>query len=131
MGNCIRKESAMQWGGEDWGSFNSSAGGDQNIKTRRNENHDIFNYSLEEKTGLLLGGETRSSRGGVLSSVTHHHQVKVKISKKELEHLLKKADVVGLPLDEVFAQLMYGGDCLLRPDHQPPPWSPALQSIPE
>ncbi|KAL7103462.1 hypothetical protein ACP275_08G180600 [Erythranthe tilingii] len=128
MGNCIRKESAMQWGGEDWGSFNSS--GDQNIKSRVNEKHDIFNFSLEEKTGLLLGGERRSSRGGVLSSVTHH-QVKLKISKKELEQLLKKADVVGLPVDQVLAQLMYGGDCLLRPDHLPPPWSPALQSIPE
>lgn len=114
MGNCIRKESSLQWGGEDWASFD-----DKNCRSRASLKRD--NYS-EENVNLL--GESRG--GGVLSSASPTGtEVRVKISKKQLEELLKKADV---SVDDLLAHLINGGDGFAA--HQPP-WRPALQSIPE
>lgn len=55
-------------------------------------------------------------------------EVKIKISKKELERLVKKAEIEGLSMHQVLAQLVDVSDCFEA--HQRS-WSPALQSIPE
>ncbi|KAK2977880.1 hypothetical protein RJ640_020224 [Escallonia rubra] len=55
-------------------------------------------------------------------------EVKIKITKKQLEELLGKIDVKGLPVQQVLAQLMSAGDGYKA--HQKS-WRPALQSIPE
>ncbi|KAK7316760.1 hypothetical protein RJT34_00464 [Clitoria ternatea] len=55
-------------------------------------------------------------------------EVKIKITKKQLEEMLKKMDVRELRVEEVLSHLMnHSGDyqSLQRP------WRPALQSIPE
>ncbi|KAL2245313.1 UNVERIFIED_CONTAM: hypothetical protein Sindi_2799500 [Sesamum indicum] len=111
MGNCIRKGSAAEWGGEDWGSF---ASGDK-TGTRG----DLYSHSLGVQKKSLLG-----ESDGVLSST----EVKIKISKKELEQLVKKADAQGLSVQQVLAQLMDVGD---RFEAHQRSWRPALQSIPE
>ncbi|KAL0443377.1 UNVERIFIED_CONTAM: hypothetical protein Slati_2060400 [Sesamum latifolium] len=111
MGNCIRKGSAAEWGGEDWGSFGS---GDK-TGTRG----DLYGDSLGVQKRSLLG-----ESDGVLSST----EVKIKISKKELEQLVKKADAEGLSVQQVLAQLMDVGD---RFEAHQRSWRPALQSIPE
>ncbi|KAI3466246.1 hypothetical protein Pfo_022909 [Paulownia fortunei] len=122
MGNCIRKESSMQWGGEDWGSF----GSDDKSRTNGNPYHENSTDTYVEDKSRLLG----ESKGGVLSSaLPTGTEVKIKISKKQLEQLLKKADVHGSSVEQVLAQLMNdGGDGFEA--HQRP-WRPALQSIPE
>lgn len=55
-------------------------------------------------------------------------EVKIKITKKQLEQLLSKVDVRDLKVEQVLSQLMDhsgGFQSLQRP------WRPALQSIPE
>ncbi|CAJ1964132.1 unnamed protein product [Sphenostylis stenocarpa] len=55
-------------------------------------------------------------------------EVKIKITKKQLEELLSKVDVRELRVEQVLSQLMDhsgGFQSLQRP------WRPALQSIPE
>ncbi|KAJ1407910.1 hypothetical protein SESBI_23940 [Sesbania bispinosa] len=55
-------------------------------------------------------------------------EVKIKITKKQLEELLSKVDVRELRVEQVLSQLMdhsRGYQSLQRP------WRPALQSIPE
>ncbi|KAK6132942.1 hypothetical protein DH2020_033326 [Rehmannia glutinosa] len=107
MGNCIRKESSVQWGGEDWGSF----GSDDKTRNRDRE----INCSGEVlSSGLPTGTE-----------------VKIKISKKQLEQLLKKADVPGVSVEQVLAQLMNDGGGGDRFEAHRRPWRPALQSIAE
>ncbi|KAL8264297.1 hypothetical protein R6Q59_022427 [Mikania micrantha] len=55
-------------------------------------------------------------------------EVKIKISKKQLEELLGQTDVQGLTVEQVLARLMSASDQF--ESHQRS-WRPALQSIPE
>ncbi|KAA8523683.1 hypothetical protein F0562_010106 [Nyssa sinensis] len=99
----------MQWAGEDWGIpptekiFSCHTIGDKAMK-------------IEENTllGDLKGGFPPPSAT----------EVKIKISKKQLEDLLSRMDVQGLSVQQVLAQLVNGET------HQRA-WRPALQSIPE
>lgn len=122
MGNCLRHDSSMVWAGDDWGS----------VESKSHHNNSMQNYTKDshgstEKLKLL--GETSSA--GSSSS----HEVKIKVSKKELEQLLERLrGGQGLPVEQVLlSQLMDGGDYhdLQRQlDHQRS-WRPVLQSIPE
>lgn len=98
MGNCIRKGSYDEWGGDDWGSFGAG-----HEKTRKDDDGALPDLS---SSSLAAAGK----------------EVKITISKKELERLLKEVDVEGLPVQQVLAQLLNA--------HQQPR-TPALQSIPE
>ncbi|KAD2132543.1 hypothetical protein E3N88_41789 [Mikania micrantha] len=55
-------------------------------------------------------------------------EVKIKISKKQLEKLLGQTDVQGLTVEQVLARLMSASDQF--ESHQRS-WRPALKSIPE
>ena len=103
MGNCIKKESPTEWGGEDWGS------------PVREPLSFVDHHKAEEEKGVNGGG-------GVM-------EVKIKITKKQLEELLGKTDVQGLTVQQVLAQLIkVSGDDF---QSNQKPWRPALQSIPE
>ncbi|KAL1537800.1 hypothetical protein AAHA92_30281 [Salvia divinorum] len=99
MGNCIRKGSSTEWGGEDWASFGSGRDKDE-------------------------GGLAAAESFALPSSLAAATEVKIKISRKELEKLLKEADVEGMSLQQVLAQLVAG-------EENQRPWRPALGSIPE
>ncbi|KAL0406926.1 UNVERIFIED_CONTAM: hypothetical protein Slati_4006500 [Sesamum latifolium] len=119
MGNCIRKESPTQWGGEDW----SLSGTDNNSGTRRNliRDEDSVDY-----TGQRSNDPAGEKKARVLSASSRVETVvKIKISKQQLEQLLRNADARGLSAEQVLAELMNAGDGYQRP------WRPALQSIPE
>lgn len=59
-------------------------------------------------------------------------EVKIKITKKQLEALLGKVDVRDLRVEQVMAQLMSHSDRFQSQTHQRSwSWRPALQSIPE
>ncbi|KAM7498879.1 hypothetical protein LguiA_023293 [Lonicera macranthoides] len=104
MGNCIKKESPTEWAGEDWGS------------PVPEPLSFIDQHKAAEEKGVNGGG------GGVT-------EVKVKITKKQLEELLGKRDVQGLTVQQVLAQLIkVSGDDFQSNQR---PWRPALQSIPE
>ncbi|CAI9773436.1 unnamed protein product [Fraxinus pennsylvanica] len=103
MGNCFRKESSMQWGGEDWGSFDS--------KTHTN----LYSNSMD-----IAEAKSPSAETG--------REVKIKISKKQLEELLSRENSQGLSVQQILTQLMNVSDGFET--HQRS-WKPALQSIPE
>ncbi|KAL8215738.1 hypothetical protein R6Q57_022575 [Mikania cordata] len=56
-------------------------------------------------------------------------EVKIKITKKQLEELLSMKEMHGLTLEQVLTRLMNGGDGMARSDQRS--WRPKLQSIPE
>ncbi|KAG1347352.1 putative Porphobilinogen deaminase [Cocos nucifera] len=75
--------------------------------------------AVEKEKGLFEG------RGGVASTT----EVKVKITKKQLEQLLQRVEGRGLPIQQVLKDLLSMDEVALqeRARH----WRPALQSIPE
>ncbi|KAG4920854.1 hypothetical protein AAZX31_18G094000 [Glycine max] len=99
MGNCLKHQS----------STNKYDGSD----------HDSDDWDF-------LAGEEGSFAATKAKTVT---EVKIKITKKQLEELLSKVDVRELRVEQVLSQLMNhssgGFQSLQRP------WRPALQSIPE
>ncbi|KAH9651700.1 hypothetical protein KPL70_026852 [Citrus sinensis] len=121
MGNCIRHQHqpSMQWAGDDWGAVVESAS----------------NHRTEEakQEGLLLGGD----KVGFITSPTSaasSTEIKIKITKKQLEELLGKADVKGLSVQQVLAHLINvnvssSNDRYHETNQRS--WRPALQSIPE
>ncbi|EEF39372.1 uncharacterized protein LOC8260822 [Ricinus communis] len=114
MGNCLRRESSMQWGGDDWGS------------PLPDDRFFSSNTRQEEEKGLLLGED----KGSTISSATvTSTEVKIKITKKQLEELLGRVDMKELSIEQVLAQLMKVGDPSFE-THQRS-WRPNLQSIPE
>uniref|UniRef100_A0A5B7AQP8 Uncharacterized protein n=1 Tax=Davidia involucrata TaxID=16924 RepID=A0A5B7AQP8_DAVIN len=125
MGNCIRKESAMQWAGEDWGSPASETlfSGDTSGDTLYDK---AMKIEEERLLGDIKGGFPSISSSPSSSATTT--EVKIKITKKQLEELLGRVDVQGLSVRQVLAQLMNASDGFET--HQRS-WRPALQSIPE
>jgi hypothetical protein len=121
MGNCIRHESSMQWGGEDWGSPEKGGlfAGDEMGKGA---------MRMEEEKGLI--GDDHDSTTGFSSSTTAAKttEVKIKITRKQLEELLGRVDIKDLSVHQVLAQLMSVSD---RYEAHHRSWRPALQSIPE
>ncbi|XP_058099667.1 uncharacterized protein LOC131244011 [Magnolia sinica] len=102
----------MTWAGEDWGPIGTDQ--DRSI----NGHYESVQKMGEKEEDRLLG-----EKKGASST-----EVKIKITKKELEELLGKLDIQGMSIEKVLTQLMdAGGECHLR--HRS--WRPALQSIPE
>ncbi|XP_073053985.1 uncharacterized protein [Primulina eburnea] len=112
MGNCIIKESSMQWGGEDW----STSFARESDFSNRTRNRRYF-YAETERTSLLGVSSSPKAAGSKV--------VKIRVSKKQLSDLLKNADMEGLSAQEVLARLTEAGDQLDA--HR----ALALTSIPE
>ncbi|XP_042516221.1 uncharacterized protein LOC122090647 [Macadamia integrifolia] len=145
MGNCLRHESEVIWGGDNWGAPEEwgSPASEKLFKKetrhggwRRDEEADIPEDDEEDE--MLLGlGELNKKRkkkrggGGVgSSSASVHYEstevMKIKVTKKEFEELTStgKGDV-----QQMLSQLMNVGD-RYQLAHQRS-WRPALKSIPE
>ncbi|CAJ2639756.1 unnamed protein product [Trifolium pratense] len=98
MGNCLKKQSSTNYATDD----------DED-------------WDLSSSKGDF---ETKSNYADV-KTIT---EVKIKITKKQLEELLSKVDMRELRVEQVLSQLMNhsnGYKSLQRS------WRPALQSIPE
>ncbi|KAL2496135.1 Uncharacterized protein Fot_39892 [Forsythia ovata] len=111
MGNCIRKESSTHWGGEDW---------DSETPFSDHKTGYFYGESMNKEENSLLKDSSAEAVAG--------KEVKIKITKKQLEQMLIKADIQGLSVHQVLAQLMNGKD---RFESNNRSWIPALQSIPE
>ncbi|KAK3432044.1 hypothetical protein EUGRSUZ_E04061 [Eucalyptus grandis] len=114
MGNCCRAESSSStiWAGDDWNSLPRDGG--------------------EGKKGLLDDADGKR----VSSSSSRRREIKIQISKKDLEKLVHKIEAQGLSLEQVLP-LLINKNTFNR--HQlgftkhgcHRSWRPALQSIPE
>lgn len=135
MGNCLRHDgsSSVTWGGEDWDYLASNDRGDHNQMAKMEE---------EEEDGLL-GGENGKVGSYDSSSTTLKiggggggggpTEVKVKMTKKQLEELMGRVELKQMTVQQVLAQLIMTVSSNSDPyetDHQQP-WRPVLQSIPE
>ncbi|PON91998.1 hypothetical protein TorRG33x02_123290 [Trema orientale] len=120
MGNCLRHESPMTWGGEDWGSP---------VEDDRRGEMTKRAMEIEEEKGLIKV-DRKGFIGTTASNITSSTEVKIKITKKQLEELLGKVDVKDMSVQQVLAQLISVSDrCQATSLHRS--WRPALQSIPE
>ncbi|KAA8526975.1 hypothetical protein F0562_008796 [Nyssa sinensis] len=111
----------MQWAGEDWGSPAS--------ETLFSGDDRLYDKAMKiEEEGLLedIKGGFPSFSSSSSSSARTATEVKIKITKKQLEELLGKVDVQGLSVQQVLAQLMNAGDQFET--HQRS-WRPALQRL--
>ncbi|KAH7569496.1 hypothetical protein JRO89_XS06G0173700 [Xanthoceras sorbifolium] len=115
MGNCMRRGSAnMVWAGddeedgEDWGrrrqgrrEMDESCGGGDESGGHGGE---------EVEKQRLLGDDHDEMGGGgggsVSSSNKSTREVKIKITRKELEELVGRADVQGLSVEQILATLI-------------------------
>ncbi|KAF7112221.1 hypothetical protein RHSIM_RhsimUnG0250800 [Rhododendron simsii] len=108
----------MQWAGEDWGSPAAPE------------------HLLSGEDALLRNADKTNEAADVSSSppsttatsATKTTEVKIKITKKQLEELLGKVEVQGLSVHQLLDQLMNASDRFVAQQRS---WRPALQSIPE
>ncbi|XP_043693129.1 uncharacterized protein LOC122643579 [Telopea speciosissima] len=104
MGNCLRHESDIVWGGDNWGSADDW-GLPESEKLYRKDTQRIPSSSADAETEVM----------------------KIKITKKEFDELAGKGDV-----EEMLTQLMNVGEERYQQAHQQQrSWRPALKSIPE
>lgn len=112
MGNCIDRQKEVTWvDDDDWES--------EEIPMQCCSRKEKAGEEVEKEKGLFEG------KGGVASTT----EVKVKITKKQLEDLLRRVEGRGLPIQQVLKDLLSMDEVALqeRARH----WRPALQSIPE
>ncbi|TYH74880.1 hypothetical protein ES332_D05G434100v1 [Gossypium tomentosum] len=117
MGNCLRHQSSTQWAGDDWGTTVADYGEDDGFSDIKTKEKGIVG-DHHQKDGFI----TTSSSPTV-------HEVKVKITKKQLEELLGRVDVKELSVQQVLAQLINVSNQFDETNQRS--WRPALQSIPE
>ncbi|EOA15372.1 hypothetical protein CARUB_v10006011mg [Capsella rubella] len=130
MGNCICVT----------GKTTTSCSGDDcdesfNKKRRRRRSSTVFNDE-DGGDGEKLLGEASNATSSSSSTSCGRREIKIRMTKKELEDLMRNIGLKGLTAEEILSKLMFdGGDQTglsavdLRNHHQP--WKPALQSIPE
>ncbi|XP_020091657.1 uncharacterized protein LOC109712486 [Ananas comosus] len=105
MGNCIDSRGGATWvDDDDWG----------------------FSDEDERKRSPLLG---KKGSAAAEAAAVGPREVKIKITKKQLRELLRKAEGKGVPADEVVAELAWFVE--FGREHRESHWKPALQSIPE
>ncbi|KAL5730765.1 hypothetical protein ACHQM5_003557 [Ranunculus cassubicifolius] len=116
MGNCCRCQASTEWGGDEWGSP---------LPPKLAMKNGSCSFKKSPETESLLEDDERNDH----SSST---EVKIKITKKELEELLGRGNIVqGMSVEQVLAQLIKVRDDEGIHAHHHSHWKPALQSIPE
>ncbi|XP_038895954.1 uncharacterized protein LOC120084128 [Benincasa hispida] len=115
MGNCCRSQSStMVFVGDDWGSFSSKHG--------RGRGGNATTSGGDPEKYRLLGEKEAAS--------CSQPQVKIKMSKRELEDLVKKLEMQGMSLEQVIGRMVMNGEDEFEVEHHRS-WRPSLQSIPE
>ncbi|CAK9317711.1 unnamed protein product [Citrullus colocynthis] len=111
MGNCLRRDGeAAQWAGEEW-DF---------LATEDDDGREELLSDSKKK---------KCSTAEMAAASTTATEVKIKITKRQLEELLGKVDVKEMSVQQVLAQLIGVGDQFHESRHRH--WRPVLQSIPE
>ncbi|XP_030522991.2 uncharacterized protein LOC115735725 [Rhodamnia argentea] len=126
MGNCIRHESPMQWGGDDWedGLFSAPERGGRDVAVA---------VEAEETEELLEKSRRHRSSNAEVPSVAApaRNEVKIRITKRQLEELLGKPGAEeAKPVQQLVSQLM-AMTASDRFETGQRSWRPALKSIPE
>lgn len=120
MGNCIRHESPMQWGGDDW---------EDGLFSAPESSRDVAVAAEAEEP--LEKSRRRRSSNAVLSVAPARKEVKIRITKRRLEELLGKQNAEEeKPVQQLVSQLL-AMSASGRFETGQRSWRPALKSIPE
>ncbi|KAK3427179.1 uncharacterized protein LOC104452113 [Eucalyptus grandis] len=125
MGNCIRHESPMQWGGDDWEDGLSSSpesGADPAVAADLEETEDLL-----EKSRQRWSGNAAATPAVAAARV----EVKIRITKRQLEELLGKPDTKEEKTVERLVSQLMAISASDRFETGQRSWRPALKSIPE
>ncbi|KAK2644471.1 hypothetical protein Ddye_019666 [Dipteronia dyeriana] len=134
MGNCLKRSGSLNKDDDDkdfWGS-----------SSHRRHGSRVMDESGGGRGGEEVLVEKQSLLGASVSSSSNNNksttrEVKIKITKKELEELIGRADVQGLSVEQVLAGLINGPDYHGHGQdhhqklHHQRSWRPVLQTIPE
>ncbi|CAN1811100.1 hypothetical protein LINPERHAP1_LOCUS26130 [Linum perenne] len=118
MGNCCKgvSSAAVHDDGDDW----------ELLPLHNNHETVLFDGAASSDKNRLLPVSSTSS----LSS--GREQVKIKVSKRELEELISRVETQGLSSEQILARLILSGSCDVRDDDDDRRcWKPVLQTIPE
>ncbi|KAJ4801397.1 DUF4228 domain protein [Rhynchospora pubera] len=129
MGNCITFQRVVSWVDDGEWDFESPEHCPEPPKF-----HEHVQPQAPTGTKSIDDEQDQKKTAEVLSAAATKstHEVRIKITKKQLDELLKQAESKGLPVQDVLASLLETG----KP-HQVKHrsigqcWRPALQSIPE
>ncbi|RWW19944.1 hypothetical protein BHE74_00039577 [Ensete ventricosum] len=114
MGNCVDLQKPVTWvdDDDDWEAFEHKSSGRQ--------------AKQQDEAKLFLAPAAEEEGGAGSTEI----KIKIKITKKRLEALLRRAQGQEPPLQQLLADLVSMGEsweCHDRETH----WCPSLQSIPE
>ncbi|CAF2099845.1 BnaA05g18720D [Brassica napus] len=112
MGNCLRHESEMHWAGEDWDDF---------ITQDEEDHHHHSSKKTSTKARKTVNVKRESK-----SCDPPHHEIKIRLTRKQLQDLLNKVnvhDLTGYAAPDIDRKNQEGNQHRL--------WKPVLQSIPE
>ncbi|CAL9015165.1 unnamed protein product [Prunus brigantina] len=148
MGNCLRRDSATVWAGNDdvWVDISSQLQlCDDCDNSNNNKKKKAYNH-LVEKQRLLGEIISSASTSSTSSTSINGDQVKIKITKKELDELVHGGNQQGLSSveqlldrllttdgpdeDQNFYEMDHQDQDFYEMDNQRP-WRPVLQTIPE
>ncbi|VVB12141.1 unnamed protein product [Arabis nemorensis] len=121
MGNCI--------------CVTNKTTGDSLVNKSRRRRTSTVCHDCDDDGEKLLG-ETVTSSSSSSSSSCVKREIKIRMTKKELENLIRNIDLKSLTAEEILSKLLVdGGDkigfAVDLSDYHQRPWRPALQSIPE
>lgn len=111
MGNCLRHESEMHWAGEDWDDFIT--------QDEEDHHHSSKKTSTKARKTVTVKRESKSCDPS-------HHEIKIRLTRKQLQDLLNKVNVhdsTGYAAPDIDRTNQEGNQYRL--------WKPVLQSIPE
>lgn len=104
-------------------------------KRRRRRRSTVF-HDEDDYGEKLLGETVTSSSSSSSSSSCVRREIKIRMTKKELEDLMRNIDLKSLTAEEILSKLLFDGGNQIGfavdlSNHHQQPWRPALQSIPE
>ncbi|CAI0407196.1 unnamed protein product [Linum tenue] len=122
MGNCCRKSlsSTAVWADDDDSDDWEALGNHHRIVLF---DADRGEHGVVDKNRLLPARSSSSSSSG--------REVKIKVSRRELEELMSRVEMQGLSSEQVLARLIISSAGAAAAEDHHRHWKPVLQSIPE
>lgn len=121
MGNCCKSaSSSVVWADDDWASVAHHKHHHAAMFDGADD-HEEHGANMERQR--LLGTDSLSSGST--------REVKIRITKRELEEIMARVSIQGLSMEQVLGMLVNSTDLKFEMDLNHKHWKPALQSIPE